>query len=72
MFTYGATEAGLIEEEIQEAEAEEAASMLEIEDIIIEDNSEDADVPELDRIAVEDLISAGVKAFSSGKFCMFF
>ena len=35
MFTYGATEAGLIEEEIQEAEAEEAASMLELEDIII-------------------------------------
>ena len=48
----------LTEEEIQEAEAEETASMLEIEDIVIEDDGEDVDGPELDLDAVDDLIVA--------------
>ena len=49
----------LTEKEIQEAQAEEAASMLEIEEIVIEDDCEDADAVVLDPDAVEDLIVAG-------------
>ena len=50
----------LTEEEIQEAQAEEAASMPEIEEIVIEDDCEDADALVLNPDAVEDLIVAGL------------
>ena len=53
------SDVSLTEEEIQEAEAEGATSMLEIEDIVIEYDSDDADEPDLDMDAVGDIIVAG-------------
>ena len=49
----------LTQEEIQEAEAEESAMMLQIENIVIEDDCEDSDEPELDVDEVEALINSG-------------